>query len=188
MTSIVRKIKDIKFCVASTGNPVTKIMFEDQKEYEMPVEFFGEENLIALFLSKTVGSELTVDTSGKWSKFTMTADEAKPSGKALKENILRLLRQKNEDREVVSPEFMQNEFVNWLKIEDLFFDKAVEYYTDKNNKSELSKMIKENLELTKAKQTVDPIAIISSKAYSFRREFEKKYVALLDNVKQTLGV
>ena len=118
----------------------------------------------------------------------MTADEAKPSGKALKENILRLLRQKNEDREVVSPEFMQDEFVNWLKIEDLFFDKAVEYYTDKNNKSELSKMIKENLELTKAKQTVDPIAIISSKAYSFRREFEKKYVALLDNVKQTLGV
>ncbi|NOQ50400.1 MAG: hypothetical protein GQ557_01880 [Mycoplasmataceae bacterium] len=176
MSQVKRIISDISFTIASTGNPISNIKFEDQHKYEQPIQFIGDDSLKFIISTKDIGDELTVVKSGKW--MNIVPDDSKTSLKKLFANFTRLLNNKNEDRAIVSKDFMLEEFGIWLVIDSILYDYAKNFYI--NDKSEFAKEIVKNLELTVSKQTMNPIEIIRDSAREYRRLFEKKYIACLE--------
>ena len=171
-----RVIKDLDFGYTLSGNCVTKIKFEDQKEHEMPVDIYGEDALKYVISSKDIGDEIEVIQSGKW--MNIKYGDEKPSMSKITNNLLRTLKRLKDDRDVVSVDFMKDEAKIWFTIYDILFDFF--YETLENGKGKLSKLFKENVDLTKAKQTEDPFHIINTLVQSYKRDFDKKYIACLD--------
>jgi len=173
----IRKIKDIDFNIASTGNPVTKLTFEDAKDSEFPTDIYGDENMKYILSTKDIGDEIDIIQSGKW--MNIKIDDEKPKFSKLCNNFFRMLKKQKDDREVVALDFVKDELSVWLLFDEILFDLTLDQINE--SKSKRAKAVRDNLDLPVAKQTLNPYLYIQNRVDSFKRSFERKYIASLTN-------
>ena len=164
-----KTIKSIVFDLTSNGNPVVRIVTEDMLDGLTPIEVYGEDKFKFLFFTKTVGDTVILFKQGDWYKLEMAA-ESKPSQSKILSNIFNTMKYiKDDSRIEVSPEEAQSQLNEYLKTDVFFTGLAMRFFLEDN--SDFSKLIKEQMEVVKSKQTLDPFSVIALKAKEFIKIF-----------------